>query len=982
MNRLIIGIAVLLSGALLAQNLIKDPEFDTGKFVDCQFSSNKGTMKAEIVTEDGSWNKCLRIEKIAENVNPKTGKKSDHIVVTFGNDGMEGGKHPGFAVKPHTVYEFQFELKGNVVPIIRHIEWNGDDYWKNMGETPKANIPKKPVASNEWQIVKGTFRIGPKAKYAGLQLFMWGDEKWNNLNPVGAYFMVDKMQIRQQASLLPEAKTGNVGIKERQVDTRCIIPGETYNGFTKLRTKEPAQADTSYSYQFKDGKVLLKVRCNEPFMDKLKANIKDDDGSVWKDDCVEIFFNSKVSGRKLNQFVVSAGGGRWMGRGNAEKVAEYSSWKASVAKEKDAWIVNAEIPLGLMGWNEPPKADEALRVLIGRNRTPVKETTSSTFTKDGFHEIEDWAYLFPNGAKVWGEAQKQLLLAKAKKFDKIVKEINEWKPSDKPAENLAKVNYFKDKMLAEELSGRKFVLTHNPITADTQIPFLPETLANPPASISDRAAGNELHCMALAITNLTEQVEEYRIVISAINEETSEKWVLETKDGKNYPPEKITMYRAIRVKDGEEASHGRRYDPLVPMDVSQTVVVPPRESAPIFVQFDTTGVAPGVYQGVVRVIPLGEEGTLEKKNPSYRDIPFSFEVLPFQLSRKGVRHFMYQEARNKEDFKIMIDAGVNVFQINAWTASFKFADDGSIIAKDTKKMEAKIKDYMEWAKEYGVEDRLEMCLHYAVYYHYIERFTNNKFKPFTPAWEKAWVNCMMELDAVREKCGFPNDKWVYELEDEPKETRFPILIRAAELACKAKPGLRFMITLGAHEISCDTLMKLVPYVHEWCFWNIRFFLQEDLKPLLARLRKENKLISTYTCNTSMRSSLQLYYRHVPWTVPYFNLGSHNFYEHSTHKYRTRSWREATCGEVVIYSNGHPVTTIRNECLKSGLIDLKYLAVLKQCQEKVGKDSELGRKIGSFIEKTTYAVIINPPEDPLHFEKIREEMINLILEAQK
>ena len=66
-------------------------------------------------------------------------------------------------------------------------------------------------------------------------------------------------------------------------------------------------------------------------------------------------------------------------------------------------------------------------------------------------------------------------------------------------------------------------------------------------------------------------------------------------------------------------------------------------------------------------------------------------------------------------------------------------------------------------------------------------------------------------------------------------------------------------------------MKFVPYINEWCFWNIRFFLQEDMKPLLARLRKEKKMISTYTCNTSMRSSLQSYYRHVPWTVPYFNL---------------------------------------------------------------------------------------------------------------
>ena len=981
MPRIITVFAAFFTSFLLAQNIIKDPDFDKGSTAECHFSSHKGTMEAKIVTEDGSWNKCLQVKLLGYKVDEKTGRKVEYAVVWFGKD---GGKNPGFKVEPHTIYEFQFELKGTVVPIVRFTEWKSEDFWKGMKDI-KATLPQKPVPSNEWSVVKGTFQVGPDAKYAALSLALWGNEQWGNLHPIGSYYMVDKVQIRPKASLLPpkqEAASGTVS--EKTIEVPCIIPGKTYSGFYKRSLKEPAQADTSYSYLIKDGKMLVNVRCEEPMMQNLAAKVTGDSAKVWSDDCVEIFVSSKDKSRRLNQFVVAAGGGRWMGRGSSGDVKEYSKWKSSVGKEKDAWTVDVELPFSLLGWDKAPADDEAMRVLIARNRIPVKETSSSAFVKDGFHAIVDWCHFFPNGAEAWGKAQKRILLEKAKSFEKLSAEIAKWIPGQNPAANMAKVDFFNERILNEGLSGRKFVLTKNPITSDTQIPFIPESLANPPKSISDRAAGNELHWVPLAITNLTEKTEEYRVVISAINPDTVEKWQLETKDCKLvYPPEKIRLYRAIRVKDGDEASHGRRYDTLVPMDLSQTIVVPPRESAPVFVQFNTEDVAPAVYEGMVRVIPLGEEGTLGKKNPSYRDTPFSFEVLPFQLSKKQVvRHFMYQEARNKEEFKLMVDSDINVFTVNVWTASFRFADDGSIIAKDTKKMEEKIKDYMAWAKEYGVEDRLEICLHYAVYHHYVERFTKTRFKPFTPAWEKAWVNCIMELDAVREKCGFPNDKWEYEIEDEPKEPRFPILIRAVELACKAKPSLRFMITLGIAEIPPETLNKMVPYVHEWCFWNTRFFLSKEYAPLIERLRKENKLISTYTCATSMRASLQRYFRYVPWTVPYFNLGSHNFYEHSTHKYRTRSWREATCGELVIYSNGHPVTTIRNECLKAGMIDLKYLALLKQCQEKAGKDSALGKKIGTFIEKTTYAVIMNPPEDPLHFEKIREEMINLILEAQK
>ena len=981
MPRIITVLAALLSSFLLAQNIIKDPDFDKGKTDECRFSSNKGTMDAKIVTEDASWNKCLKVTLLGYGVDEKTGKKGEYAVVWFGKD---SGKNPGFKVEPHTIYEFQFELKGTVVPIVRFTEWKGEDFWKDMKDI-KATLPQKPVPSNEWSVVKGTFQVGPNAKYAALSLALWGHEQWGNLHPIGSYYMVDKVQIRPKASLLPpkpEAASG--AVSEKTIDAPCIIPGKTYSGFIKLGDRHPAQADTSYSYQIKDGKLLVSVRCEEPLMEKLAAKVTGDNAKVWSDDCVEIFVSSKDKSRRLNQFVVAAGGGRWMGRGSSGDVMEYSKWKSSVGKEKDAWTVNVELPFSLLGWDKAPADDETMRVLIARNRIPVKETSSSAFVKDGFHGILDWCHFFPNGAEAWGKAQKQTLLEKAKSFDKLSAEIAKWSPGQDPTANMAKVNFFNERILNEGLAGCKFVLTKNPITSDTQIPFIPESLANPPESISDRAAGNELHWVPLAITNLTEQTEEYRVVISAINPDTVEKWQLETKDGKLvYPPEKIRLYRAIRVKDGDEASHGRRYDALVPMDLSQTVVVPPRESAPVFVQFNTEGVEPAVYEGVVRVIPLGEEGTLEKKNPSYRDTPFSFEVLPFQLpKRQVVRHFMYQVARNKEDFKLMVDSDINVFTVNVWTAFFKFADDGSIISKDTKKMEEKIKDYMAWAKEYGVEDRLEICLHYAVYYHYVERFTNNRFKPFTPAWEKAWVNCMLELDAVREKCGFPNDKWTYEIEDEPKEPRFPILIRAAELACKAKPSLRFMITLGIAEIPLETLNKLVPYVHEWCFWDKRFFLLKEYAPLIERLRKENKLISTYTCATSMRASLQLYFRHVPWTVPYFNLGSHNFYEHSTHRFRTRSWREASCGDLVIYTNGHPVTTIRNECLKAGMIDLKYYALLKECYEKSDKKSPLALEMAALLEKAPYTIVANAPENSYYFEDIRQNMINLILKAQK
>ncbi len=978
--RFVFLLAAFVTSWLTAQEIIKDPEFDKDGLSDCHFSSHAGTMETKIVTEDATWNRCLKVTLVKEFVEEKTGLKSEYAVAWFGRDGKN---HPGFSVTPHTIYEFQFEIKGSVMPSIRFTGWRGEDFWKDMKDG-SVSLEKHPIPSDEWSVVKGTFQVGNDVKYAALCLSLNAHEKWKNLHKIGSYYMVDKIQIRKQTTLLPSASSAKAGeSSEKSVKFPCVEPGQTGSGFVKLRTGEPVAADTHYSIQLKDGNVIVDIRCDEPFMDKLAAKVKDVGGSVWNDDCVEIFFDTKSSDRRLNQFVVAAGGGRWMGRGFSDAVSEYDAWSAEVAREENAWTVRAVLPISLLGWNQPFKAEDSIRFLIARNRTPERETSSSALAKDGFHTITDWGYLFPNGANAWGNAKKTELLSKSKPFEKLSGEIQQWEPSQDATANMVKVIFFNERILKEELAGRKFVLTKNPITLDTQIPFVPASLANPPRSIQDRSAGNELHIVPLAITNLTEQTEEYRIVLSAMNADTSEKFVLETKDGKPYPPGKIQLLRAVRVKDGDEASHGRRYDPLVPMDLAQSVVVPPWESAPVFVQFDTWNVAPGTYRGMIRVIPLGEEGTLAKKNASYRDIPFSFEVLPFQLSSKPVvRHGMYQEARNKEDFKMMVDAGINVFQVSVWKASFDFDAEGNVTARRTEAMEDKIKTYMQWAKEYGLADHIELCFHYGALYHLFNVIRKEKIEPLTPVWEKTWVNYMAEIDAVRAKCGFPIDRWSIEILDEPNMSVVPAMTRAAELAVKANPELRIMVTWGARDIPCDTMMQLVPYVHEWCFWNTRFFTSKEYEPLQKILREKNKLITIYYCHTSARASLKDYYRHGPWTVPFFKLGGYNLYEHSSHKYRTRCWREATCGEVVTYSNIHPVTSIRNECLKAGMVDMKYYALLKECYEKADKGSELAKEMATLIESAPYTIVFRPPANQVYIDEIRERMIDLILKAQK
>ena len=108
-------------------------------------------------------------------------------------------------------------------------------------------------------------------------------------------------------------------------------------------------------------KLTVKIRCHEPQAEKIKHDFSGLGGKVWQDDLVEIFFGPVSNDRELSQFVVSAGGGRWMGRGRGSKVdsADYQFWSAKTALEKDGWTAEVTIAYRLTSWKLPPaKAKE------------------------------------------------------------------------------------------------------------------------------------------------------------------------------------------------------------------------------------------------------------------------------------------------------------------------------------------------------------------------------------------------------------------------------------------------------------------------------------------------------------------------------------------------------------------------------------------------------------------------------------------------
>ena len=169
----VITAAALCGSMPLCANLIKDPGFDTDKYSEVYYTqSNGGSVKVTRITENMTWNKCLKME--ITSFFERNGVKSISGELVFGTT---DGK-PGFAVEPDTVYNFSFDFKGNH-QLSLHVALDGDNKveWKRS----KVNIRPNPLVAKpdpeKWSTVKGSFKTQADTRFMRLRMMIWADPR-------------------------------------------------------------------------------------------------------------------------------------------------------------------------------------------------------------------------------------------------------------------------------------------------------------------------------------------------------------------------------------------------------------------------------------------------------------------------------------------------------------------------------------------------------------------------------------------------------------------------------------------------------------------------------------------------------------------------------------------------------------------------------------------------------------------------------------
>ena len=153
--------------------------------------------------------------------------------------------------------------------------------------------------------------------------------------------------------------------------------------------------------------LYIAYECKDDKLDKLVAVSKSPEGeSVWMDDCVEIFIDTKHDHLTYYHFMVNCVASKAGSRkikdswGDAAPDEDFvPKWEAKTGRTADAWTIEIAIPWATLGMT--PKAADMIGINLNRERKTVPENPCWCCTFGGFHKPENFGQATFSGRKVY-----------------------------------------------------------------------------------------------------------------------------------------------------------------------------------------------------------------------------------------------------------------------------------------------------------------------------------------------------------------------------------------------------------------------------------------------------------------------------------------------------------------------------------------------------------------------------------------------------
>ena len=551
--------------------------------------------------------------------------------------------------------------------------------------------------------------------------------------------------------------------------------------------------------------------------------------------------------------------------------------------------------------------------------------------------------------------------------------------------------------------GKPFAVAPVPVTVDARVPFVPDEIYTPVTQIVLRAAINELKALPLAIANLTDQTEAYRVILET--EDAAFELMPSVRPARpsakngsfgldKFPSGRIVQRRGIPVKDTEEDRYARRIDPMERIGDARVIEVPPQQAGLVWFDFDTADVRSGIYVGRLRVIPLSEpmkSKCLGDYNDneyfgSMQDIPVSLEVLPIVLPKDPVvfgGFFGY--ASSREMFREMVAMGAREFQIGTWGLKFPQDKEGNLLADPSQYQPASwfdgdarvvIRNHLKWAAEEKV--KIRFFVGYSCYNTFSQLYG---FKKNSEEGLGLWPQWIKAVKVFMNSQGVADEDFIMELWDEPnRPTVYELVRTTVKMAREASPSVRFAITFNYNPWMPEDLDSLMPWLDGWIFYDNKF-LRSGMgayKKVIDKVIARGDYVSHYTCSTRMQEDLDREFRQNAWVAEAYGLKGNHIYQiiDGAGGNGAANWKRKQNGGLIYRSFGDFIPSLRSLAIRQGVQDVKYLQVLRE----MGKELP---EVQAFLKSAAKRVIANPAGGDRYLaDRVRDEAAELILKCGK
>jgi len=538
---------------------------------------------------------------------------------------------------------------------------------------------------------------------------------------------------------------------------------------------------------------------------------------------------------------------------------------------------------------------------------------------------------------------------------------------------------------------KPYALAQVPQHIETTIPFRPDELAGTDAVLRVRAAVNEHAVIPVALGNLTDSPENYRLSLNDGFYQPAAQY--EHAMMKPFLPGHVTLRRGVAMRDSDAEKHGAFLDVLEKLGEAGVLPVPAKEAGLVWIQIDCRGLKPGLYRGNLQVTRLtGGRGIVKARqrrapgasnrtpfvgveidDGSTAFHPIEVEILPIELDPADMVMVGFMSVFSDYESAFCNDYDLVMQQICPYFFDAKFDAHGALIEEMPRSfLLPHLRHINATVRRIGNFPRV-MVAHSA--YEVFKRVHwPRKLIAFdSPEYWRAFGEWISYVDRTMRANGFENDDYVTQLFDEPnpKLVSPDELMKAYAETKRCVPKMKLLQTNG-EGLYFD---KLFPYADYW-FFSQHVFGQGWSRQCAERFVAAGKVTAMYACGTEMRQSLYRYYRLLSWKSASFGGRITPLYE-IYDRIPAIDFRGATKGGVSYNTGSAVVPTIRLENLRNGMTDIRYLRVLERLIAQKGTDP-LAAEALRYLKAEMKDVVEIKPHETGRADIVRAQIVDYIL----